>query len=53
MYPIHKRSRIFPASGQDIPVTLETMDGGKFKADFLPFEVGKNNIHVFYLCKIA
>jgi hypothetical protein len=40
-------------SGQDIPVTLETMDGGKFKADFLPFEVGKNNIHISYLCKIA
>lgn len=33
-------------SGQDIPVTLESIDGSKFKADFLPFEVGKA---IFYL----
>lgn len=32
---------VISTSGQDIPVNLEVIDGGKFKADFLPFEVGE------------
>lgn len=32
---------VISTSGQEIPVNLEIMEGGKFKADFLPFEVGE------------
>lgn len=32
---------VLSTSGQEIPVSLETVDNGRFKADFLPFQVGK------------
>ena len=32
---------VISTSGQELPVNVEAMEGGKFKADFLPFEVGK------------
>jgi hypothetical protein len=35
---------VISTSGQDIPVNLEVIEGGKFKADFLPFEVGECNL---------
>ena len=32
---------VISTSGQDIQVNLEVIEGGKFKADFLPYEVGE------------
>ncbi|XP_046654649.1 filamin-C-like isoform X2 [Daphnia pulicaria] len=37
---------VISTSGQDIPVNLEVIEGGKFKADFLPFEVGPHTVSV-------
>lgn len=36
---------VLSTSGQEIPVNLEVIEGGKFKADFLPFEVGEFTVH--------
>ncbi len=33
---------VLSTSGQDIPVSLESIENGKYKADFLPFQVGKS-----------
>lgn len=57
MSPINKQASLFidargsdvseckvtavSTSGHDIPVTFEVIENGKFKAEFLPFEVGK------------
>ncbi|XP_059352458.1 filamin-B-like isoform X4 [Daphnia carinata] len=37
---------VISTSGQDLPVNLEVIEGGKFKADFLPFEVGPHTVSV-------
>ena len=57
MSPINKQATLFidargsdvsackvtaiSTSGHDVPVAFEVVETGKFKAEFLPFEVGK------------
>ena len=40
---------VISTSGQEIPDSLEAIEGGKFKADFLPFEVGKCKMLDLYI----
>ena len=39
---------VLSTSGQDIPVSLEVIETGKFKADFLPFQVGKLVFYFYF-----
>jgi filamin len=41
---------VISTSGQDIHVNLEVIEGGKFKADFLPYEVGECGLK-WIICK--
>lgn len=38
---------VLSTTGQSIPVSLETIEAGKYKADFLPFQVGKFRVRSY------
>jgi filamin len=37
---------VLSTGGQELPVDMESIDSGKFKADFIPFEVGPHTVSV-------
>ena len=37
---------VLSTGGQELPVDMESIESGKFKADFIPFEVGPHTVSV-------